>query len=94
LNISKIDLTPQQLDSQCGVVISEWIDINCARAQEIDDDQELSVKWLKIAAEAGMLRVDLFGRLWGSVGDNVWFPYHFEHGNKLVGYKLSSMAAN
>jgi hypothetical protein len=94
MNISKIGLTPQQLDKQNSVLIDSWIDINCARAQEWDNDHDLSIKWMKMAAEAQMLRIDTQGRLWGESGDGKWFPYHFEHGNKLVGYKLSSLAAN
>ncbi len=92
--ISKIDLTPQQLDMQNGVVIDEWIDINCARAKELDNDHDLSVKWMKIAAEAQMLRIDNQGRLWGESGDGKYFPYHFEHGDKLVGYRVSAQASN
>jgi hypothetical protein len=94
LQIPRTPLTAHQLDLQCPLVMSDWIDIYSERAKELDDDHQLTLKWLKIGVDAGFMFVDNQGRIFGRSEGNKWYPYHFEAYGKKYGYKVSSLAAN
>lgn len=93
-DIPKAPLSPAQLDAQGRVQITEWVDINSPKAQELDDDPVLSVKWLVLGVQSGFICIDTMGRLWGAGDHGSYYPYHFQHGTNLYGYKVSTRASN
>jgi hypothetical protein len=86
---------PKDLDRQCSVSICKWIDLFSEEARNIDPDHKLSVEWYKmLTKEPADLYLDANGRIWGVSNNGIYFPYHFSYGNQLIGYKISSKAAN
>ena len=86
-------LTPAQLDRQCSLTVHEWLDIDSPQAKEMDEYYFVTKKWLHIGVEAGVMFIDLHGRLWGN-GHDSYYPYHFESRGKLYGYRIAAKAAN
>ncbi len=93
--ILQSDLTPSQLDRQNKIPVNEWVDLDSPRARQVDDDYPLTIKWLKLAIEAGHIHVDSHGRLWGKDRDGTGFaPYHIEHMGSVIGYRVLKRAKN
>lgn len=91
----KLELNPEQLDAQCPVKIDRWIDIDSEEAKRIDDNRAFTKKIIKIGFEGSYLFIDTHGRLWGKTKKcDQYSPLHIEHGNKLIGYRMSKNAAN
>ncbi len=87
---------PKDLDAQSKIMIDEWIDVDSERCKEIDDDYLLTKKMVRLlyAKEPAYLFTDSLGRLFGKGEDGFYYPFHTEYNGKLIGYKLSKMAAN
>jgi hypothetical protein len=85
--------SPQELDRQCKISIDRWVDIYSEDCKLMDSDHQLTVKWFKMFLNDALF-VDTKGRIFGKGKDGSWYPYHFEYGKQLIGYKLSAMAAN
>lgn len=83
----------KQLDSQCKVKITRWIDIDSEECAMLDPDIALAKKWAKLLMPDGSLFTDSEGRIWGK-GKEGYYPFHFEVGNKLYGYRMSKKATN
>jgi hypothetical protein len=86
-------LTPKELDDQCKIKIDKWIDLYSEECRELDSDYQLTLKWFKIL-QGETLFTDRDGRLWGRGKDGYLYPFHFEYGKKLIGYRISARAAN
>ena len=88
-------MSPKELDMQSPVVIDKWIDINSDQARMLDDDLDLSKKMMRIGLEANMMFFDNDGRMWGrDEKKSICYPFHFESGKKLIGYRSCKKAAN
>jgi len=87
-------LNPQELDSQSVIKIDRWIDIESEECKNLDENYSLSKKWMKMLMESNYLKSDSLGRLWCHSENGNFFPYHFEVGTKLYGFRLSKVAAN
>jgi hypothetical protein len=92
--LSKLRIKVDELDKQSPVKIDKWLDLNSEECKQKDPDPLLTKKWLKIGAEAGFLFVDSLGRIWGRGKDNIFYPYHFDIGNKNYGFRLANMAVS
>jgi hypothetical protein len=87
--------SPTQLDAQSKIKIDKWVDIFSDECKNMDDNYEFTRKCLKLGMqEPAFLATDFHGRLWGKGTDGYFYPYHFEYGKKLIGYKISKKAAN
>lgn len=89
-------LTPNQLDLQSKIVINRWLDVDSAECREIDDNYSLTKKMIKMLheTEPKYLFTDTLGRLWGKGEDGYCYPFHFNYGKELVGYRISRKASN
>ena len=92
--IKAIQITPADLDKQSPIKIDKWLDIDSEECKEKDPDRALSKKWMKICMEDGFLFTDSLGRVWGRGETGVCFPYHFNVGKRLYGFRVSAKAAN
>lgn len=91
----KTHLTSKELDEQNIININYWIDIDSQEAKVNDEDRALTKKMIRIGQEDGWMITDNLGRLWGyDKNKNQYFPFHFEIGNKLIGYCIKKSAAN
>lgn len=91
--------SPKELDAQSVIKIDEWLDVSSQRCKDIDDDYALTKRMLKVGfEEPAFLACDLDGRIFGRGENGRYYPFHFEYGHgdskKLIGYRLSSKAAN
>jgi hypothetical protein len=88
--------SPKELDAQARIHVDRWIDIESAECKELDDNYAFTKKCLKLGMEGepAYLAIDTDGRIWGRGEDNIYHPFHFEHGHKLIGYRLCKKAAN
>jgi len=87
--------TPKELDRQSGVHIDKWIDIDSPECIELDDGyRDFTKQCIRFGFESGHMFCDTDGRIWGGVKGGLYFPFHFEAGTKLYGYKFSKKAAN
>jgi hypothetical protein len=89
-------LKPKALDAQSEIKIDEWIDIESEKCKKLDDNMDLTKKILKMGFEGEpFLFLDDLGRIWGhDPVNNVYYPYHFNVGNKHYGYRMPRKAAN
>jgi hypothetical protein len=89
-------LSAKELDSQNEIRIDRWIDLHSEEALAIDDNREFTIKCLRLGMrEPAFLFTDSRGFLWGQGSEpGRYYPFHLEHGNKLIGLKLSTKASN
>lgn len=88
-------MTPKELDAQSSIKIDRWVDLESEECKEMDDTYTFTKKCIRIGFEDGWMLVDSLGRIWGKgSGSTIYFPFHFEFGKKLIGYRLSKQAAN
>jgi len=93
-------MTPQELDSQSSVKIDRWIDVHSPECKEIDGHlHSFTLRCMKIGFEDGFMHTDMLGRIWGRNRETgEYYPFHTEYGygdnKQLIGYRLSSKAAN
>lgn len=88
-------LNPAELDKQSPVNIDRWIDIDSEEAKLKDEDRALTKKMIRIGFEDGWMHTDNDGRIWGyDKGRNIYYPFHFEDGKKLLGYRMAKKAVN
>jgi hypothetical protein len=88
-------MTPKELDAQSPIKIDRWVDVSSAECKELDDTYAFTKKCIAIGMEDKWMFVDSLGRIWGKSSDSTTcFPFHFEHGKQLIGYRLSTRAAN
>ena len=85
--------SPKELDLQCKVSISKWVDLYGQEIRDMDPDINLTIKWFKML-QGEYLFTDRDGRIFGRGNNGYWYPYHFTYGKKNIGYRLSSKAAN
>jgi hypothetical protein len=90
----KLPMNPKELDKQSPIKIDQWLDIDSEDCKDRDPDHSLTKKWFKIGVEDNFLYVDSLGRIWGMGEKGYFYPYHFNVGKKLYGYRMSVMAAN
>lgn len=89
------DISTIDLDAQSVINIDYWIDVDSAEAKEKDSDRKITKKFMMIGFEEGVLFTDSSGRIWGyNKEKNIYYPFHFEYENKLIGFKISKKAAN
>jgi len=85
----------KELDAQSKIKIDRWIDIDSEECKELDDNHSLTKRWLKLGfEEPAYFFADSLGRVWGKGVDGIYYPFHFNKGKILIGYRLSKMAAN
>jgi hypothetical protein len=91
-----MNLSPKQLDAQNPIKIDRWLDLHSDECRSIDDNREFTLHCLKLGMrEPAFLFTDSRGYLWGSGKEpGKYYPFHLEHGNKLIGLKLSTKASN
>lgn len=87
-------LLPKELDELSPVKIERWIDIDSEDFREMDDNPGLTKKLMKIGFETGTMFTDSLGRIWGKGHDGKIYPFHFNKGKRLFGYRISKRAAN
>jgi hypothetical protein len=89
-------LTPYQLDLQSKIKIDKWLDVDSDEVRSMDDNHSLTKLILRRLYEEqpAYLFTDTLGRLWGKGEDSIYYPFHFNYGNKLIGYRLIKKAAN
>ena len=88
-------MTPQEFDAQSPVKIDKWLDIESSDAKDMDSDRDLTKKMIRIGFEDGWMVTDSLGRIWGkSESKGTYFPFHFEYGKQLIGYRIAAKAAN
>jgi hypothetical protein len=87
---------PKDLDAQSKIMIDEWIDVDSDEVRSMDDNYALTKKMIRMLhdKEPAYLFTDSLGRLFGKGEDGFYYPFHFEYGKKLIGYRLSTKAAN
>jgi len=88
--------SPSELDKQSKIKIDRWIDLYSEECRMLDENYNFTMKIVKmlLLKEPAFLFSDLTGRLWGKGENEIFYPFHFEYGNKLIGYKISKRAAN
>jgi len=86
--------SPRELDTQSPVKIDRWVDIDTQEWRDLDEDPALTKKMMKIGFEANVLFTDSMGRIWGKGEGGKYYPFHFDKGPKLYGFRLSKKAAN
>jgi hypothetical protein len=88
-------MNPSQLDRQSPIQIHEYVEIGSPRWRELDETPDFTKKVIRYGLEDGYIFLDSLGRVWckWERGDT-YTPLHFEVGNRLYGYKMSSKAAN
>lgn len=87
--------TPKQLDAQSPVRIHRWLDIDSEECRAQDETNQNARKWLRQQMESGFMFLDSDGRVWCKHRDKPeYYPYHFESGSSLIGYRISKKAAN
>jgi len=84
--------SPKVLDTQSKVKIDRWVDINSEECSNLDPDAKLARDWIKKYV-GDFLFTDTDGRIWGE-SDNGYYPFHFEVGKRLYGYRISKSASN
>ena len=88
-------MSPSELDKQSPVCIDRWIDVDSEEAKLKDEDRSLTKKMMRIGFEDGWMHTDNDGRIWGFDKErNIYYPFHFEDGKQLVGYRIAKKAAN
>lgn len=89
-------MTPRELDSQSPVKISRWIEVHSQECIDIDDGlHAFTLECIEALSERGKMFIDSMGRIWARWDENgLYHPFHTNHGKELVGYRLSSKAAN
>ena len=92
--MNRLPITHAELVKQSPVKIDKWLDIDSEECKDKDPDHALTKKWLKIGFEDKFLFTDAEGCIWGRGSEGRFFPYHFDYGKKLYGFRLSKTAAN
>ena len=88
-------MTAKEFDLQSPVKIDRWIDIGSSEAKELDEDLDLAKRIMRIGFEDSWMSTDSLGRIWGfDPKRNIYFPFHFENGKELIGYRIAKKAAN
>ena len=88
-------LTPKFLDSQNPVRIDEWLDVESEKCKNLDPDISLTRKFMRYGMEDGYLFTDADGRIWGvKKKSGKYYPFHFNFGSKVYGYRISKVAVN
>lgn len=88
-------MTPKELDFQSEVKINRWIDIDSEECKLLDDNIEFTKKVLKIGfGKEPFFILDKEGRIWGKSDNGKYYPFHFEYGKQLIGYRISKKASN
>lgn len=89
-------MTPQELESQSAIKINRWVEVHSQECKDIDSDLHwFTLKCIKIGFEDGYMITDSLGRIWGrNTTTGEYYPFHTEYGKELIGYRLSSKAAN
>lgn len=88
-------MSPAELDKQSPVHIDRWIDLDSQESKDLDPDRALTKKMVRIGFEDKWMITDTLGRIWGfNKEKNIFFPFHFENGKELIGYRIAKNAAN
>jgi hypothetical protein len=84
---------PKTLDAQARVQVDRWVDLYSVECRDLDSGYKLAIEWFKML-EGTNLFTDSNGRIFGKGNDGTWYPFHFQAGKKLIGYRVSAKAAN
>lgn len=88
-------LSPQQLDAQCVIKISEWIDVGSQRCKDLDKEPHLTAYMMRVGFQSPpFLFTDTSGRIFGRGNEGRYYPFHISVGNKNYGFRVSARAAN
>ena len=86
---------PKELDAQSKIKIDRWIDVDSEESRELDDDPALTKKLIRIGFQKPeYFFTDSLGRIFGKGEYGLYYPFHFTHNGKCIGYRLSKRAAN
>lgn len=94
LDIQKVELSPKELDAQSIISIDEWVVLDSPKHKETDDYYAISKSLLETSSGNGFLQADSLGRLWVRGVNQEMYPYHYEYGNKNLGLRIATIAAN
>lgn len=89
--------SPEALDAQSKVKINRWIEMGSEEWRMLDDTPDFTKKILRLGLHhpQPFLFTDTLGRIWGKGSDGkTYYPFHFEHGNQLIGYRISALGLN
>ena len=95
-----LNISPKELDAQSPIKIDRFVEIGSEEHRYLDDNVEFTktcLKGLKDAPDSpAFLSLDRDGRVWSAKPneDGKYYPLHFEHGKRLIGYRNSKFAAN
>ncbi len=87
-----LPLSPTELDKQSLLKIDKWLDIDSEECKDKDPDYALTKRFLRILKDD--LFTDKLGRIWGRGEDSRFYPFHFNIGKKLYGFRVAKKAAN
>lgn len=88
-------LSSKFLDEQSLVKIDRWVDIDSDECKVMDDDHDFTKKVQRMGfQDPPFLFTDSDGRIWGKGEGDRFYPFHFEYGKKLIGYRISKKASN
>lgn len=88
-------MNAKELEAQSPVKIDRWVDVYSEECRMMDDTYDFTKKIMRLGFEDGWMFTDSEGRIWGKdKTGGPCFPFHFEYGNQLIGYRISKRAAN
>lgn len=87
--------SPKELDAQSKIHIDKWLDVDSEEVKSMDDNYAFTKQCIRLGfVEPAFFAVDSLGRIWGRGEDNRYYPFHFNKGKELIGYRLSKKATN
>ncbi len=90
-----MNLTPKELDAQSPIKVERWVDIDSEECALMDNTPEFTKQILKLGFQSpAFLFLDSDGRIFGDSKDGKYYPFHFEYGKQLIGYRICKKAAN
>lgn len=87
--------TPKELDAQSKIKVDRWIEVGSEEWKELDDNPSFTKKCIKLGfMEPAYFFADALGRIWGKGEDGLYYPFHFKSFGAIIGYRMSTRAAN
>lgn len=87
--------SPAGLDAQSKIHVDRWIELYSEEWRMLDETPEFTKQIVKLGfKEPAYLFTDTNGRIWGKGEDGRYYPFHFNHGAKVIGYRITKRAAN
>lgn len=87
--------SPAALDAQSKIKVHRWIELGSEEWRMLDETPEFTKRIVHLGfQEPAYLFTDLNGRIWGKGEDGYYYPFHFNKGTTIIGYRISKRAAN